>query len=147
MSSDNKLIPFSYEAELKRQITCFDFYGDYAFAGTNYKGNVLRSLDRFSWESFFQTDDSKISSIKFINGFLFIGTAPNGKIYTINMATLESTDYGNFGSEVIDFILYNNNIYAFSNGNPTVYVLNNNWVPTTDACVFVVTQIKIFSHH
>ena len=130
MSNDNKLIPFSYEAELKRQILCFDFYGDYAFAGTNYKGTVLRSLDRFSWESFFQAEDFEISAIRFINGFLFVGTSPNGKIYTIDMSTNESTDYGYFGSEVKDFILYNDNILAFCNGDARILIFNattNNW--------------------
>jgi hypothetical protein len=121
---NNKLIPFTLETEIKRQITCFDFYENYAFAGTNYNGTVLKSLDRFNWEAFFQTEDVLVSSIYFANGNIYIGTSPNGYIYSIDLITYEKINYGSFGSDIAAFIYYKDKTLAFCNGKPKVLSLN-----------------------
>ena len=124
MSSDSQLIPFVYSVDKNTQISTFEFYGDYVFAGVFNSGMVIRSKNRYSWEKYYQTDDTNVSSLKVNGGYLYIGTSPEGNVYRINLSTLSSEDFGSMGSEIVDFALFNQELYIAVNGPSAIMKLN-----------------------
>lgn len=130
MTSDSQLMPFTYSSYKNTPISAIEFYGDYAFAGISNSGLIIRSKSRYSWEKFYQTSDTNISALKISNGYLYIGTSPQGNIYRILMSTMSTSSmlsvesFGSMGSEIVDFAVFNNELYIAVNGPPSILKFN-----------------------
>lgn len=123
-NSDNKLLPFTYNTYRYTPISSIDFYSQYAFAGVRNSGMVIRSLNRYNWEKFYQTEDVSVSTIKSIDGYLYVGTEPQGLIYKINLSTMSVESFDSIGSSIISFCSYMDEVYVAADGSPNIYKLN-----------------------
>jgi len=118
---DERLFPFYYERNITNSILTIAFDNQYAYAGTSENGMIIRSLNRFIWENYYQLDDTIVTSL-FVNGnTLFAGTAPNGKIYRINLTTNAVTLDDQLNGKIVNIFLYNQHIYACTSTPPAVY--------------------------
>jgi len=122
--SYNKLLPFTFEGNIKKPVICLAYDGTYIYAGTGDEGKVLRSQDGMFWDLYYQTNDKYVQSLYVSNNTLYIGTAPNGNIYTSNLITNKTTLSQTLGSEVSSFLNYNSKMYAFTSDRSGVYEYN-----------------------
>jgi hypothetical protein len=145
---DDRLIPFQYESNPEKSIWTIAFDSTYAYAGTSDSGMIIRSKDRFIWENFYQLDDSLVTAMFINGGVLYAGTAPNGKIYRIDLATNEVTLDTTLEGPVVGFVIYNNEIYVATHKPSIVYKfnpVNNSWITFYDAYGSSINQIATFS--
>ena len=119
--NDSKLIPFVFSSNKDKTIYSMAFYGNYVFAATSDSGMVIRSLNRYEWENFYQTDDTLVTSVHVKGDSLFIGTAPNAKIYKINLKTYKVTNYSSLFGKTVAFAELNNEFYLFTSLPSNVY--------------------------
>jgi len=146
-NSASHLIPFIFDAYKNTYASSFEFYGDYAFAGLCNSGMVIRSSNRYSWEKFYQTGDTTVSAMKVHNGYLYIGTFPEGNVYRIDLSDYSSEILGNIGYEIVDFSELNGELYVAINNPVSILKLNE----ITDNFDFVyspyakVNEIKVIN--
>ena len=116
--SEARLIPFTIEEVKSNPTWTVAFYGDYAFAGTGDEGEILRSNNRYNWGVYYKTNDLHVSALYVDNGYLYAGTAPKGIIYRFKMSNNTTTSYGEFGSNIVDFAKYGDDLFvATESGN------------------------------
>lgn len=126
--SGSKIIPFYIEHEQNNPIWRFVFSEQDVFAGSGSDGVVLKSSDRYTWSQYFKTDDIHVTGLAINDGYLFVGTSPNGKVYKIDMDSLESVAYDDFIGGIIDIKVYDDTVYLAANGPSRIYSYN----PTTN---------------
>jgi len=117
-----RVMPFTLEIEQINPAWCITFYGSYAYVGTGSDGLVIRSSNRYTWESFYDTGDVNVTSLLAYGGYLYVGTSPKGKIFRINLSDNTVSDYGEFYTSIKTFVAFNNVVYAIT-GYPS-YVLS-----------------------
>lgn len=121
----NKTFPFSIEERASKSIMCLAYDGTYIYAGTA-NGDVLRSINGMTWDLYFKVNDICVSKLYVANGTLYIGTSPNGYIYTSDLLSNKISLTQTIGNEISSFISYNNRIYAFTSNASGVYRYNIN---------------------
>ena len=116
-----KIIPFIYEVEKNNPIWTMALDGENVYAGTGSEGILLKSKDRQFWSNIYQVDDVHIKALYVYNGKLYIGTAPNGKIYIMDLATNVVTLSQEIGNEISAFIAFNDVVYAATSKPSQIY--------------------------
>ena len=145
----DKSIPFVFEVEKENIIWVMAANNQDIYAGTGSDGIVLKTRDRIFWSELLNVDDVHVKSLYVSNNQLFIGTAPQGKIYILDLDTEICTLSQQLGNVVYGFVSYNNNLYA-AGGNPTnIYIYNtykNRWDIAYTPYTSVVTKMLIFNN-
>ena len=107
----HKTIPFIYEIEKTNPVWTMVVYGQDVYAGTGSEGILLKSRDRQIWSNIYQADDIHIKTLYIYNGKMYVGTAPKGKVYIMDLSTEEITLSQEIGNEISTFNFFNNNLY------------------------------------
>jgi len=118
---NQKIIPFVYEVEKTNPIWTMALYGENVYAGTGSEGILLKSKDRQFWSNIYQVDDVHIKTLYIYNGKLYIGTAPNGKIYIMDLDTNVVTLSQEIGNEISAFSSLNNVVYVSTSKPSQIY--------------------------
>jgi len=144
-----RTIPFTFEIEMETPVWCFSLYQDYVYAGTGSDGILLKSKDRQFWSQVYIVDDLHVKSLLVQNNTLFIGTAPKGIIYTMDLETEVVTLSQELGGTVIGFCYFKGNMYAITSSPSQVYKYDSEtlmwdtfYKPYTD----VVNQVFIYEN-
>ncbi len=119
-----QILPFTWLYNKNKEITTMTIYGGIVFAGTRENGTILQSSNRYTWTSFYKTNDSAVSSLFSDVNYIYCGTSPNGFVYRINMSNMSVATYGPFGGQVIGFAKLNGNIYMATSQPSIIYVYN-----------------------
>lgn len=123
-NSASQLIPFVFDIYKNVYASSFELYGNYIFAGLCNSGMIIRSSNKYSWEKFYQTGDTTISAMKVYKGYLYIGTSPEGNIYRIDLSDFSAETLGNIGYEIIDFAIFNDELYVAINNPVSILKFN-----------------------
>ena len=118
---NHKIIPFVYEVEKTNPIWTMALDGENVYAGTGSEGVLLKSKNRQFWSNIYQVDDVHVKVLYVYNGKLYIGTAPNGKIYIMDLSTNVVTLSQEIGNEISAFISFNGVVYAATSKPSQIY--------------------------
>jgi hypothetical protein len=122
--SYSKLLPFTFEENITKAVSCLAYDGTYIYACIRNK--ILRSLDGMIWDLYFQIEDVYVNSLYAYNNVLYIGSSPNGYIYTADLIKNKISFIQKLKYEIVSFISYNNIIYVFTSNKSGVYKYNTN---------------------
>jgi hypothetical protein len=128
--NEDRLLPFYYEVEYNNSINCISFDKIYAYAGTSTNGAIIRSRDRYFWEKFAIVNDEKVTSMISVNNYLFVGTAPNGRLFRVSLSGEEIIKDAEFGGMINGLCTLNNDLYCSLESPPKIYkfnFLNESW--------------------
>jgi len=128
--SDDRTIPFVFERELINSIWTMLANGNYIYAGSGPDGAVLRTLDRIFWSKIFIADDTHVLSLYVQDNKLYIGTAPQGKIYIMDLSTETTTLSQTLGASIVSFLVFKDEFYVATGSPAMIYKFNsedNRW--------------------
>lgn len=127
---DDKLIPFTFEAEENNYAWIMAKDEEYVYVGTGPDGIILRSRGKAFWEEAYVVDDSHVKALYIENGLMYVGTAPQGKIYIVDLSTGVMTLSQDMGGEVVSIFSYQNEIYGAVNSPARIVkydAINEKW--------------------
>jgi hypothetical protein len=108
---------------------------------------LLRSINRSFWEQIYSVDDIHIKALYVQKNTLFIGTAPKGQIYLMNLITNNVSLSQEIGNEASNFIYYKNTMYA-SGGIPnqiwSYNLVTNKWDVVYSPHATIITKMLVF---
>jgi hypothetical protein len=118
----DKTLPFIFENEVINPIWCMAFDGNDIYAGTGSNGILLKSTNRNFWSNIYVVDDIHIKALMVQNKQLFIGTAPNCKIYIMDLEDNTTTLSQTLNGTASSFCYFNNKMYLAKSSPSAVYI-------------------------
>jgi hypothetical protein len=139
-NNGERIVPFTWTGQKPNEVKCFAYYGDVCYAGMSGDGLVLKSSNRYNWEKFIDSEDFIANALTVRNGYLFIGTAPSGKILKVDLAdnTIVTVDTLNkpvvrfFEVNSILYIAASNCIYQFDDISNSCWLIYQAYGDITD---------------
>ena len=127
---DDRTIPFVFERELINSIWTMLANAEYIYAGSGPDGAVLRTIDRVFWSKIFIAADTNVLSLYVLNNKLYIGTAPQGRIYIMDLSTEVTALSQVLGAPIISFLFFKDEFYTATSSPPMIYKFSsedNRW--------------------
>jgi len=124
----SRTIPFLFEKDTINPITTMVTYKEEVYAGTSINtvsgvtGMILKSQDRWLWSKVYSVDDVCVTALYIQDNKMYIGTAPEGKIYILNLDTNALTLSQTIGDKIVGFSYFQGKLYVAVESPPGIYV-------------------------
>lgn len=147
---DKKTLPFFFSVDLDATFLSATINNRDIYIGTAPDGMVLKSSNGNFWQTLYQTNDIRVNALYFENSLntLYIGTGPNGYIYTYNMDNYVVNKY-DIGSSVKSFAKINNNLYSVQEYPPVITLLdieNDKWDIVYELKFGILKDLKVYNN-
>jgi len=111
--SEEKTLMGKFSIGAPAPVACLYAVDEYLYVGSSTNGYLYRTVDGYSFEEFWRTGETAVTSVVEYGNALFVGTAMNGRVYMHNFTTGNRFNYVSTGDyEVSAMAIFNGLLYV-----------------------------------